>query len=189
MRAPRKVWLVLGLLVFIGLIPLLMARWVYQNASHLTVRKKHHGVLIKPQDVAKWSVLSGKKSYPLSHLAGHWLLVYDTQDHCCEAACQENMHRLRSVRVALHNGWERTWSVLLMPAHCPAPTLDKGHIILRSSASSRGDWASIQSADGKPQFVIVDPRSYLMMRYPGDSQSRGIYEDMRILLHASRTGG
>lgn len=188
MQSRLKLIGILVVLVLIALVPLVLARYVFNHSASLHIRKRNHGQLIKPVSVAQINVYS-KQSHQqaISNWSGHWLLVYSSVNHCCDKSCLQVMHRLHQVRIALHNGIERTRVVLLLPKRCPLPKLEKSNHVWRLSHQQALIWQ--QKLPGrKPAVLIIDPNSLAMLAYKAQIKSRSVYEDMRILLHTSQIG-
>lgn len=187
MRSRLKAWGVLGLLVLITVVPLLMARYVFQHPGAIHFNKKNNGKILQPHSLAKIHVYTNGKLNPLSAQSGKWSIVYDSAAACCVQDCQSQLHRLHQLRIAIHNGIERTRVVLLQPKQCAMPMLDSSVVVWSLPQSEKTFWQSGVEKN-EAQVLILDPNLITVMQYPKNSAPNPIYEDMRVLLHTSQIG-
>ena len=127
------------------------------------------------------------------YLSGRWTLVHII-DGACGRGCLEALVRSRQVQQALGDDVQRVQLLLVRagPANAQdAPPADIPSGITRALASR--DWlASFSFADAPPGpgpgIYLVDPQGFLMMRYPGDVDRRGLLADLERLLKLSMIG-
>jgi hypothetical protein len=199
MQGRKKTIGLLIILVVIAVAPLLAARYVFNHTKELHIKKRNHGEFVHATRVADLQVtqtpassdlIGGSthaKSINLSTYAGRWLLVYDTQGQCCQTKCQRGMRGLYQVRIAEHNGIERSVVGLLQPEHCPRPSLAKSNKLWQLTDKQLTAWQ--QKLPGKqPQILIIDPNGWVALKYDADVGPKPVYEDLRILLHTSQIG-
>jgi cytochrome oxidase Cu insertion factor (SCO1/SenC/PrrC family) len=130
-------------------------------------------------------------------LYGKWSLVY-LVDGECGRRCEQNLYRLRQIRLAQGRHADRVQRVLI--------DVGPGHVGL--SSRQRHEYAGQLLADpDQPgrlleQFrlsdgdlplaagrtYIVDPRGFLMMSYAADTDPGGIIDDLKRLLRYSGVG-
>lgn len=186
----RRGWLILVCLIVVFLVPILLARWSYRHAASLNLQSKHHGNLMQPYDMRAIHVEADHKQHTVADWSGRWLMLYATNS-CCDKNCLQAMHDLHQLRLAMHNGWERTQEVLLQPALCKRPEklaektvvweqTPQQYLSLRKNVPVAQRHAS--------RIYILDPRGRMMMNYPAATAPRPIYEDLYVLLHASQIG-
>ena len=187
MNSRLKAWGLLVILVSITLVPLFLARYVFHHTTTLNLNKKNHGEIMAPKSVEGVRVLQGSKLKPLSAQVGKWSIVYDSAGSCCDKACLTQVYGLHQLRIALHNGIERTRVALLMPKRCRVPRLDSSVAVWRFSAAEQKKWQQ-QAGAGDEQILILDPNLMTVMKYPKNSKPNPVYEDMRVLLHTSQIG-
>lgn len=188
MQGRKKLVGIMVLLVLVALVPLLLAHYVFNHMGELHIKKINHGTFVKNTSVSDFHVITkAKGDKPLSHWSGRWLLVYDSQGRCCNKQCRLEMHQLHQVRVASHNGIERSVVALLLPKHCPTPSLERSDKIWRLNSAQLSVWKK-RLPSKKPQVLIIDPNAWVVMKYPDNARPKSVYEDMRILLHVSQVG-
>jgi hypothetical protein len=189
MQGRTKVIGVLGALILITLVPFLAARYVLNHEKAGQFKKRNHGEFVQMVHLKDLQVLEGNVSHelPVRKWAGRWLLLYDTHGYCCDSQCQRGVENLHRIRIASHNGIERSVVALLLPDHCPAPSLAKSDHLWRLTPQNQRVWQGTL-ADKEPQVFIVDPNGWVVLKYPGDVTPRWIYEDFRVLLHTSQIG-
>ena len=124
-KSRYKLWGVLGLLLLACLIPIVLANWIYRHSRDLNLSFKHHGAFLTPVVVQTMSGRVNGRLQQLAHWQNKWLVIYDSSQ-CCQQVCQNTLHQLQQMRIALHNGWERTQLLAMLPAACPVPT-NVGH--------------------------------------------------------------
>jgi hypothetical protein len=183
MQKQYKVVGVFSLLLLIALVPLLLGHYVFNHADRLHIKKRNHGQLIQAVSVADLHV----GSTAISHWSGRWLLVYNSNGKCCNKSCRLEMHQLHQVRIALHNGIERTRVALLLPERCAVPSLESSDLVWKQSKAQASAWKK-RIKGASPQVLVIDPNSLAMLKYSAKEKPQSIYEDMRILLHTSQIG-
>jgi hypothetical protein len=187
MQGRTKVIGLLAILIIIALIPLLSARYVFNHTSELHIKRRNHGAFVHATRVDSLHVLQAAQSIPLNQYAGRWLLVYDTQGQCCTSQCERGMRQLHQVRIAEHNGIERSVVALLQPAHCARPALAKSDKLWLLNDKQLSAWQQ-KLPSKQAQVLIIDPNSWVALKYPGDTGPKPVYEDLRVLLHTSQIG-
>ena len=156
----------------------------------------NNGTLIDPpRQLANLSLIDPDGG--TASLYGKWNLVY-LVDGECGRECEQNLYRLRQIRLAQGRHALRVQRVLL----------DLGAGRLTLSPKQRRDYAGqliAEPADPGPllrQFrlsegdqplragrtYIVDPRGFLMMSYERDADPSGIIADLQHLLRYSWVG-
>jgi len=203
----------LVLLVVIAIIPLVAARYVFNHTSKLHIRKRNHGAFVRHTSVADLQVTTpssptsggtssspasgGTSSSPTSrglsagssvkNFSGRWILLYNTQGGCCDNQCQKAMLQLHQVRIASHNGIERSLLVLLQSERCSIPQLQKSDHIWQLNPAQEKTWQK-KLPGNKSQVFIIDPNGWVVLKYPANVNPKSVYEDFRVLLHTSQIG-
>ena len=195
MQGRLKVIGLLVILVVIAIIPLVAARYVFNHTSKLHIRKRNHGTFVRHTSVADLRVtmpssptssgLSGGSS--VKNFSGRWILMYNTQGGCCDQQCQKAIHQLHQVRIASHNGIERSLLVLLQPERCSIPQLQKSDHIWQLNPAQEKAWQK-KLPGNEPQVFIIDPNGWVVLKYPANVNPKSVYEDFRVLLHTSQIG-
>lgn len=157
-----------------------------------------HGQLINPpRQLADLALTDPGNAQAAGHLYGKWSLIY-LIDGECGRRCEQNLYRLRQIRLAQGKHARRVQRVLL--------DLGPGHVALTSlqSRNYRGQLLAdpVDASDLLARFrlapgdspvaagrtYIVDPRGFLMMSYEADADPAGIIDDLRHLLRYSGVG-
>ncbi len=196
MKGRTQLIVILFLLVAVAVVPLWLAHYVFNHTSKLHFQKKNHGEFVHSTSVSDLQVMTlsgasieseerGVASF--KDWSGRWLLLYDSQGACCDKRCQFEMHQLHQVRVASHNGIERSSVVLLLPNQCATPRLERSDKIARLDSEQVSAWKK-RIVSKKPQVLIVDPNGWVVLKYSSNVIPKWVYEDMRILLHTSQIG-
>lgn len=183
----------LVVLIVIALIPLLLAHYVFNHTEQWHIKRRNHGEFVQATRADSLQVMlvsntaATPRSIYLKHYAGRWLLVYDTQGLCCDGPCQRVMSQLHQVRIAEHNGIERSVVALLQPAHCSKPKLAPPDKLWLLNNKQLAAWQQ-KLASQQAQVLIIDPNGWVALKYPGNTTPKPVYEDLRVLLHTSQIG-
>ena len=89
-------------------------------------------------------------------------------DGPCEAECEENLYRLRQIRDKLSKNY---------PGQLYASKNNLGENYLHLFQDLK--------LNDQGAIFLIDPRGFLMMRYPGDTDPSGIIRDLSRLLRIS----
>ena len=153
-----------------------------------------HGTLINPpRQLENISLLRvNEHSTETGSLYGKWTMLFII-DGPCEAVCEENLYRLRQIRLATGKEMQRVQRVVVVNGK-EAPLFsdylsknypgqryvfknDLGENFLRLFQDLK--------LNDQGAIVLIDPRGFLMMRYPGDTNPSGIIHDLSRLLRIS----
>ncbi|ODS05072.1 hypothetical protein [Vibrio scophthalmi] len=168
-------------LIFVFALPALLAKLILQQQWY-TAGVTNKGTLIEPS--TSYASLGVENPY----VGQRWQLAY-VMPEVCDSLCLEQLYLLKQSHTALGKYQQRVEPVVLVRERSDQQALqDIGFSTL-----------TINSAFGQVvggfEYVIVDPRGQLVMRYPKvDSQdnlvaqSKGLLADLRKLLKLSRVG-
>lgn len=191
MNTPRssRLQFLLIALFFIG--PLVVAAWLYfDESSWRPAGQTNHGTLIQPVITLPAASLTQAEGgdTPREFLRGKWSLLYLERGDCDEG-CRQALVQLRQIRLALGAEADRLQRVFLCGGSIPeAPWFEAGHSGLIYALTSGGGSLTTALDSLDSGLYIVDPLGNLMMRYPVDTQSKPIYQDLKKLLKLSRIG-
>ena len=168
-------------LIFVFALPALLAKLVLsQNWYNSGVTNK--GVLIDPN--TSFSSLGVDNPY----FGEQWQLGYVIPQKC-EAMCQQQLYLLKQSHTALGKYQQRVAPVVLVSRLSDPQVLDD---ITFPIVPINDAFIQVVNAF---EYVIVDPRGQLVMRYPKVAstndlvaQSKGLLADLRKLLKLSRVG-
>jgi cytochrome oxidase Cu insertion factor (SCO1/SenC/PrrC family) len=156
-----------------------------------------HGDLIKPPRQLENAQLirAGESTSEQTTLHGKWSMLFFVEDDC-EASCEENLYRLRQIRLATGKEMLRVQRVA---------------VVNENEGSLFGDYLSknypgqmyVSKIDLEENFLhqfqdlklndkttifLIDPRGFLMMRYSSETDPSGIIRDLSRLLRISSEG-
>lgn len=185
--------LVLLLLMF--LLPVVGSWYLFFYTDYARVGGGvEHGDLIEPprqlENVQLFRV--GEQSTERTTLHGKWSMLFFV-DGTCEASCEENLYRIRQIRVATGKEVMRVQRVAIID--------EKEERVFRENVSRNypgqlyvikdnigeefsQQFQDLQSNDRSAIFLI-DPRGFLMMRYSSETDPSGIIRDLSRLLKIS----
>lgn len=168
-------WLTLSLF----LTPFIAASWLYAHADQFHFKTKNKGILITPPaQVANLET-------PVQNFHHHWwVLIFNNAP--CETTCQEQLHWLHQIHIALHKHQTRVQLWMAQSALNP----DMETQILKSIPElTLIPLTTLPSfLDNEPGIAIMDPLGNIMMRYPFNTDPQNVFKDLKTLLHNSQIG-
>ena len=156
-----------------------------------------HGDLVKPprqlENVQLIQV--GAAAPEQTTLHGKWSMLFFVEGNC-EASCEENLYRLRQIRLATGKELHRVQRVAIVDENAEPLFGDylgenyPGQMYV--SNSDLDEFFLHQFEDlrinDKTAIFLVDPRGFLMMRYSSETNPSGIIRDLSRLLRISSEG-
>lgn len=199
LSAKQKSLLTLLALLFIFFGPMIAAWSLYTSRDQM-LPPTNYGQLIVPPLPFKVLALhdTDNVDFPKSVLAGKWLMVYYAPS-VCDESCDQNLYKMRQVRVALGKDMDRMQRMLLTTPQPANPTLDKSletdyldtyHAVIAPAAMQQflpTDFAKSVSTKGGGLF-LVDPLGNVMLYYPPDADPEKLLKDLTRLLGVSQIG-
>ncbi len=192
-------WIIL-LLVLVFLLPMTLSYLLfYFTPLGQSGGEASHGTLIDPPRQLPDLTLrkAGGDEQDTTGLYGKWSLVYLVRDQC-DDACDKNLYRMRQLRLAQGKRGTRVQRVLL---NLGTERIELNREQLREyagqlisgpeSGSGLLKEFRVQENDqplDKNRLYLVDPRGFLMMSYPADTEPGGIIDDMKRLLRYTSAG-
>ena len=190
MTVRGRLTLLLVVLLFFG--PVVVALVLYMTGSELLPdTSTANGELIQPVVPLPDTALRAEVGGDAAAIRGRWAMIY-LENGRCETACRESLYRTRQVRRALGKDMDRIRRYLLLTGE--AGNLDflrEQHpdlLVLRIPAGDKAEWLQLFEGSGARIIFLADPLGNLLMRYPPDAEMRGIHNDLKKLLTASRIG-
>lgn len=184
----------LGLLALLFAAPIIAAFW-WKPTGFV-----NRGELVTPARPLSNIVFAtpAGQPFPLERLKSKWTLMYISAQPC-EAVCEENLYKIRQVRLAQNKNAYRVQSVLIAPAAVPDAEVDAllerhpGVIGLRADAAAMSTLVEeFTYKQAKPpearRVYVVDPLGNLMMSYPPDADPSAMRKDLKRLLKVSQIG-
>lgn len=160
-----------------------------------------HGELIVPPRLLPDMTLidpGGAAGGP-ERLYGKWNLVY-LLDGECDQDCEQNLYRMRQLRLAMGKHGHRVQRVMIN--YGPEPVKLDGRLLQEYRGQYLAEAAVTDELNSPAIFAlsegdrplsahriyVVDPRGYLMMSYAPGTDPAGIIEDLTRLLRYSGIG-
>jgi len=191
-RRGRVQFLLLALL-FIG--PL-AAAWVlyFGHLGWWPEGSTNHGILIQPPvPLPETKIADSGPDGSDGDLHGRWTMLYLDGGDCGER-CLQALDLSARVRLALGRRLARVQRAYIAEGPGPLPDLPESQDDLMIARGSMEELAPLLAAlppglprDGS-EILLVDPLGNLMMRFPLDSDPKGMLEDIKKLLRLSRIG-
>jgi len=172
-------WYTFFALLLLFSVPVWFAGYFYVHPQCLHLGRVNHGVLMSPPiSEAVW-----QKQLQLP--VGYWGIVY-VEPKACNQSCQEALHQLHQVHVALGKNQSRVRRALLVvsvPNH-----------LLSDRIEVTAPDTQIQSINKhileilypklpmSPSIYVVDPAGRFILRYAPTDPQKFIYDDLSRLL-------
>ena len=177
--------------------------WVMHNSSEQGWRPEgttNQGNLVHPARPLTLPADMRHGDIPLNDfLQGKWTLLY-IGDADCDAVCQENLYKLRQIRIAQNENMRRVQTLFLVAADSLPAELNafigeqhrETAVVTLSAAQAEQIAADFLIEDGSmleaERTYFIDPLGNLMMYYPPDADARGMLLDLKKLLKFSKIG-
>lgn len=193
-----KLILILMLLIIAG--PMLFAWHLYFKGNTHQIKLSNNGDLISPpQNIVQATFLDLQKKQPFKgeQLLGKWWLVYVGPNKCYQE-CQTILYNMRQIRLALGKNTSRL-ERLFVPHPQYSISVCEDFLnefypdMLRvkiDTSTYQQLFRSTSSADNEMlgELFIIDPKGFVMMRYPAEMESQAILNDIKRLLKVSKVG-
>jgi hypothetical protein len=176
--------------VFLG--PLLIAFvFYYGGIGWRPINSTENGQLITPPRLLPDIALLPNANTESPGFRGKWSLII-FGDGACDANCQTRLYETRQVRKALSRDRDRVQRVFCVTGGMLDAEFVRnehpGLVVIKTDAPVAS--ALLEAAhDREPGDVfLVDPIGNLIMRFPRDTDMKGIHTDLKHLLKLSRIG-
>jgi cytochrome oxidase Cu insertion factor (SCO1/SenC/PrrC family) len=155
---------------------------------------KSYGNLIKPPQALQIPALYDMqgKAFTSEQWLKKWSVVMVDSTGCTQP-CQAQVHLLKQVHTSLNKDIKRVQRVLLVTAELNSETftiLQKQYpdlLILGEADAEAVKFSSMFNVAGS-SIYLVDPLGNLMMSYPANLDSKGLFSDLKRLLKNSWAG-
>jgi cytochrome oxidase Cu insertion factor (SCO1/SenC/PrrC family) len=188
------------LVVFVFLLPVVAATYLYVSGWRPTGKSLQYGELVQPARPVRDAELTGADGSPyrLYALRGKWALV-SFSPLPCTPSCQNNLYKMQQVRLTQGRDATRVERVLIA-TDGDAKALRElarqypGLIAVRVSRSSlqtlTQDFVSSQGTalNAPGRVYLIDPIGNLVLSYAPDADPSGMRKDLARLLHLSQLG-
>ncbi len=188
------------LVVFLFLLPVVLATWLYVSGWRPEGKNLAHGELVQPARPVGDADLRDMDGAPyrLSVLRGKWALVY-LGPWPCTPACGNSLYKMQQVRLAQGRDAPRVQRVMIvadaggkalheLARQYPGLVAVSGarrtlQILAREFVSSQGT-----ALDVPGRVYLIDPIGNLVLSYPPDADPSGMRKDLARLLRLSQVG-
>ncbi|MEM7467425.1 MAG: hypothetical protein AAF387_11135 [Pseudomonadota bacterium] len=169
-------------IIFVGPI---VVSWLMVNSDIDWAERglSNHGVLIRPP-INLSNESSATTLFEYAELApGHWAII-SLENDICREACRERVDKLSLIRSVIGSAQDRLHAFALAPEN---PSEQTGILVDQQAATTLGALLTRgQTNVSLPQFIVVDWRQQLMLRFPPDTPPDDIKDDLAKLLRASK---
>lgn len=160
--------------------------WFWLPAQHT-----NYGTLIEPRLLpSETLVLADGAPFRFEQLRGRWIFV-TVDGAACGAHCLEKLWQMRQVRQAQGKELtriERVWLVDDDQALNPDALRDFAGTYAARTRDVRLLAAFPAERSNRDHIFLVDPRGYVMMRFPASPEPKRMIKDLGRLLKYSRAG-
>lgn len=179
-----KLWLI-GILF---VLPSILALIFYQMAPNWIKAKKNHGqLLLPPVQLSQLRTDTGLEINADAYWQGKWNILY-VPDADCKKNCISRIEKLYKIRLALNKEFSRTHQVLVSQQAIEGNNPAISSVWVVSSQGFKSIRQKLSLKPGSSGIFIMDPNGNIMMKYQTKVLPKAIYEDMGVLLKASRIG-
>ncbi|MGI9228648.1 MAG: hypothetical protein ACR2P9_02190 [Gammaproteobacteria bacterium] len=197
----RKQLFTLLLLLTVCVAPFALSWYLLSFTDVSKIKIAHNGELIDPprplEDIQLYNPAApGSEEF---FLHGKWSLVY-LLDGPCDRDCEQNIYRMRQIRLATNKYAHRVQRVVIHTAdgtdlfNAQQIRDYQGQLMLSYGLLDKPEYQGlfqIRPEDqpfSRQRLYLIDPLGNLMMMYEPGIDPRGIIKDMTRLLKYSRLG-
>ena len=187
------------IIITVAFLSPVILSWWYLNYTNVVTegKKSNHGDLILPPHPIENLQLHDPVADKDYELYGKWNLVYVASS--CDEKCVDNLYRMRQLHISMDKHSLRVQRVLLLTdpykqnlkelftEYAGQRIIEINKIDIRKLL---GQFRLNEADDplNANRLYIIDPLGNLMMSYQPDINPRGIMQDLKKLLKASRIG-
>ncbi len=197
----RKQLGTLLLLLLICASPFAISFYLLNFSDVSKIAVSHNGMLIDPPRPIENLQLHNPAAPQSSEffLHGKWSLLY-LLDGPCDAACEQNIYKMRQIRLATSKYAHRVQRVVIHTTDDRNLFSEQqikdyqGQLMLSSRQLDKPEYDDLFKVGeqdrpfSQRRLYLIDPLGNLMMAFQADADPRGIIRDMQRLLKYSRIG-
>lgn len=180
----NRLMLIAVLLIFLA--PLLIAWYVAHDPAR---GGGEHGFLIQPPRALEQRELLDPLTGQKAPLYGKWTMFAIITGQC-QLDCEEVLYRMRQIRLAMGRRALRVQRAVYFSDAAEEAraknifTSLEGQLLLPGNMmdSEHRKSFSLEGKDANNGIYLIDPRGFLMMFYPRDTDPRGMIKDLERLL-------
>lgn len=179
----KKNTIVLIFLFLAFVFPAILATWLYHSKVQLSAGTTNLGKLLQPV----WEMPALVDTDTTQLAPNHWLL-FTFADAACDTNCEDNLYKMRQVRLALADNRDRV-ERLLVVSNISSEELSA---IRQRIDEEYPRTLLAQATEIQPYkndyLYIRDPLGNVMLEYSPEDDPRDILADLDALLKNSRIG-
>ena len=175
----RKNRLTLLLLLLVFLLPALGSWLLYANRAHVHLGTTNKGQFVQPPRQLDTAAIG----LPADWFAHHLTLVYAGGESCADA-CRQALHVMQGTRLALGEQTDQVRLLYLSAGIPVADVIQANPGVTGRDVKSEVLSAGFDGADAPKYIYLVDPKGYVVLRYPLSQDPKDILIDLRHLLGA-----
>ena len=149
-----------------------------------------HGILINPpiQLGTLYGFAIGQKD--MQELQKKWTLVFFTENDC-DKTCQEKLYKLRQIRLAIGKDREKVERLLVVNKSLDWSNFEEDYLdqkiidVNSDSYQTLNQVFSEYQGYSKNAIYLVDAYGSLIMKYPKDTEPKGIIKDIERLIRVA----
>lgn len=206
-KKPNNRWVVVALAV-IFILPVLSAYLAFYGFNLGAGGGNHHGNLLTPPaliDEFTLSQVDGDLNF--ADMKRKWWLVYLNDENQCQESCNDAIHLMKQLHIALGKNADRLSRLLIQNKSSTVDAaLQDGLTVAYSNFSTKGIEAK---PDANPELskqlqsdkvYLIDPRGFVILEYDLNSAEgankklakeqyfKGVLKDIKKLMKFSRIG-
>jgi cytochrome oxidase Cu insertion factor (SCO1/SenC/PrrC family) len=175
----RKNRLTLLLLLLVFLLPALGSWLLYANRAHVHLGTTNKGQFVQPPRQLDTAAIG----LPADWFAHHLTLVYAGGESCADT-CRQALHVMQGTRLALGEQTDQVRLLYLSAGIPVADVIQANPGVTGRDVKSEVLSAGFDGADAPKYIYLVDPKGYVVLRYPLSQDPKDILIDLRHLLGA-----
>jgi hypothetical protein len=182
----RSKFLLLAGVFIVPVVAAYLAFFGWRPSAH-----SNYGTLltVTPLQHVSGHLLEGK-AFSLEALRGKWVMVH-IGPGVCDASCERQLYLMRQTRLTQgkeQSRIERLWVVTdtAKPASSKLQGQAGLHVWYPADARFNAQFPAELAAS--QHIYLIDPLGNLMLRFPAQTDHKGMMKDLKLLLKASQIG-
>ena len=189
-RTKGRLQLITVGIIFIG--PFLFAYFLYNSDSGwLPSAGTEHGLFLEPPRLLPDTALTADGGANGPKFRGKWSLIVIAEGQCAET-CRDALYKTRQVRRALGRDDGRVQRVFFMESTSPDfDVLKREHpalVVVEPGSPVNHELAQVLGDRVGGDIFLADPLGNLIMRFPPETDMKGLHKDLKHLLKVSQIG-
>jgi len=178
MKQQTKNKLFVLFIVLIFIVPMILAKSLFSNEkfrNYLRHKTVNHGQLIQPP--LSFTELLSEPNF----LSADWTLLYVTPELPCAEICNQQLYKLRQIRLALGKDQNKVSRVLVAIQPIVIPKEYEG-TLQKTATKEAIERILLSTSQPQGAIYIVEPKGNIILGYRLDANPKGILNDLQRLL-------